>query len=204
MNITTEEKILLAAKKLFFEKGFEGAKMQEIANEAGINKAMLHYYYRSKELLYERVNLSFASVIIPRINSLVDMNLGIFETIENFVTIYVDFLLENPDLPGYFISEMNRNPEKFIKILSDQNLQPNFFAFIQKIAAAVEKKEIRPINPIHLIINIMSMCIFPMLAKPMILFASKMDTQSFDAVLAQRKIEIVQFIHYSIKFPNDK
>ena len=201
--MNTEEKILLAAKKLFFEKGFEGAKMQDIANEAGINKAMLHYYYRSKELLYERVNLSFASVIIPRVNSLVDMQLGVFETIETFVTIYIDFLLENPDLPGYFIGEMNRNPEKFIKVLSDQNLQPNFFAFIQKMNTAIEKQEIRPINPLHLLIHIMSMCIFPFLAKPMIIYASKMNTQDFDHLLAQRKQEIITFIHHSIKISNE-
>ncbi len=200
--MNTEEKILLAAKKKFFENGFAGAKMQDIANEAGINKAMLHYYFRNKELLYERVNLSFASVIIPKINSLDDMNLGVFETLESFVSIYIDFLSDNRDLPSYFISEMNRNPEKFIKILSDQNLQPNLFAFFQKINTAIEKQEIRPINPLHLLIHIMSMCIFPFLAKPMIIYASKMDPSDFDQLVTQRKHEIITFIHHSIKIPN--
>ena len=201
--MTTEEKILLAAKKSFFEKGYDGAKMQDIANDAGINKAMLHYYFRSKELLYEKVNMSFAKVIIPQINSLVDTELNIFQTIENFVEIYLEFLQKNPDLPSYFIGEMNRNHDMFFKVLSEIATQPNFIAFAQKIYSAIEQKEIRPVNPIQLILNIISLCIFPYLAAPMLQYATQSDDTFIGEIIANRKKEITSFILQSLTNQNE-
>jgi len=201
--MTTEEKILLAARKIFFIKGYDGAKMQDIANDAEINKAMLHYYFRNKEQLYEKVNLSFANALIPQINDLVDMELNIFETIENFVGIYLDFLQKNPDLPSYFVGEMNRNQEMFFKVLEKNANLPNLIAFSKKVQIAIDNQEIRAIHPIHLFLNIISLCIFPYISAPMIEYATKPIQIDMNTIFTNRKKEITSFIILSLTNQNN-
>ena len=79
---TTEEKILAAAKKIFVQKGMAGARMQDIADEAGINKALLHYYFRNKEKLFEVIFLAAAERLFPRINRIFEADMPLFERIE--------------------------------------------------------------------------------------------------------------------------
>ena len=98
----TEEKILSAARKIFTTKGMAGARMQDIANEAGINKALLHYYYRDKEKLFETIFLEEAQKFFPKINAIFQSDDPLFLKIEKFVDEYIDEMLENPYLPWLY------------------------------------------------------------------------------------------------------
>ena len=96
---STEQIILEAAKKVFVRKGMAGARMQDIADEAGINKALLHYYFRNKEKLFEMIFMEAAEKFFPRINAIFDSDQPLFEKIESFCEEYISVVMENPYLP---------------------------------------------------------------------------------------------------------
>ena len=111
---SAEEKILAAAQKVFMTKGMAGARMQDIANEAGINKALLHYYFTDKDKLFEVVFLAEAQKFFPKINAIFNSDIPLFGKIENFVTEYIDEMQENPFLPWFVMNEINRDPDHFM------------------------------------------------------------------------------------------
>lgn len=160
-DISTEEKILAAAAKVFTEKGFSGTRTRDIAEEAGINLALLNYYFRSKEKLFQKVMIEkiqqMFSIIIP---VLMDEKLPLDSKIEIASEKYLNFLSENPNLPIFILSEMQKGTSEIASILPIEQVlknNPSMFAQIQ------EKKP--NINPMHIIMNFISMTIFPFVAK---------------------------------------
>ena len=115
----TEEKIFEAATEVFVEKGMDGARMQDIANQAGINKALLHYYYRTKEKLFNAVFEMIARKIFKKFAPVFDENLSLEEKIRFFFREHITFLQENPRLPGFILNEVNRHPERIKKLLAN-------------------------------------------------------------------------------------
>ncbi len=195
---STEEKILAAAKKIFVAKGIDGARMQDIANEAGINKALVHYYFRNKEKLFEVIFKSAANRIFPGVNQIFLADLSVFEKIRKFTDFYLAIIIENPYLPLFVLNEMNKNPLDFFeKIFGSQ--RPELYKFVTQIEEEVRLEIIKPIHPTHLIINIMAMCIFPFVARPMIQMALDIDELEFRYMMEQRKKLVAEFIIDSIK-----
>ena len=117
----TETEILIAAKEIFQQKGMAGARMQEIADKAKINKALLHYYYRSKQLLFEAVFKSAFSLLAPQLNKVLNDDSDLFEKIRKFTENYVSFVIKHPYLPNFVIQELNKNPEFVQKLRSEKN-----------------------------------------------------------------------------------
>lgn len=198
IEINTEQKILLAAKKVFTLKGMAGARMQEIANEAEINKALLHYYYRSKDKLFEAVFMDAFLTMVPDVMDLLKVEMPLFEKIELFAEKYIDIFLENPFIPGFVLNELSQNPQRIVDLISKTGIEPQFF--IDQINDEIAKGKIKPIQPQHLIVNLLSMCIFPFIARPIlktIIFAQ--DDQKFIEFIEQRKKEVPEFIINSIK-----
>src|SRR5208283_4719482 len=107
---STEEVIFDAARTVFIEKGFEGARMQEIALVAGINKALLHYYYRTKEKLFNAIFERVFSQFIPKVIEFMESDTGVLDKLSFFIETYIDVLLHNPFIPQFVINEINRNP----------------------------------------------------------------------------------------------
>ena len=110
---STEQKIFDAAHEVFTQKGMDGAKMQEIADRAGINKALLHYYYRTKEKLYEAVVRVIISKALPAIWHVIESDLPLEEKIKRFIETYIGIISRNPFIPLFIISEINKHPERF-------------------------------------------------------------------------------------------
>lgn len=196
---STEEKILAAAKKVFVQKGMAGARMQDIADEAGINKALLHYYFSNKEKLFEMIFTEAAAKLFPRINAIFESNQPLFEKIYNFCDEYIDVVMENPYLPMFVLYEINRDPAYFMRKVMPPGLRPNPVHFIAQIDAEVKKGTIRPISPLQLLLNLVSLTIFPFVAKPMIQANLGLDEWQFRSTMEQRKKEIPEFIINSIK-----
>nr|MCU0409437.1 TetR/AcrR family transcriptional regulator [Bacteroidales bacterium] len=113
----TEEKIFEAATDVFLEKGMDGARMQDIASHAGINKALLHYYYRTKEQLFSRVFEMIAGRMLAKFSPVFETDLSLEEKIRFFFRTHIEFMQKNPRLPGFILSEVSRNPERFRKLL---------------------------------------------------------------------------------------
>ncbi|MFC2093204.1 TetR/AcrR family transcriptional regulator [Bacteroidota bacterium] len=195
---TTEERILESARQIFQVKGLQGARMQEIADKAGINKAMLHYYYRSKELLFEAVFEEAANRIFPKIVEFLNTDYPLFEKIERFVDYYLTTLLENKYMPAFVLNELNQNPERLVKLMSDRGIFKQD-KFIEQINNAIKDDIIIQIDPRQLITNIISMSIFPFAGRPILMNLFKLDEESYYQFIESRKKEVPKFIINAIK-----
>ncbi len=194
----TEKQILDAAESIFQTKGMDGARMQEIADKAGINKAMLHYYYRSKQLLFEAVFKKAFSLLAPQLSAVLNDASSIEEKIINFTSNYISFIIKHPYLPNFVIQELNRNKD-FISKLKDSKGFPNLENFKKQVDAEVEKGYLKPIKAEQLFINILSLSIFPFVAKPLIMAFANTDETTYQQLMEERKTEVANFIINSIK-----
>lgn len=189
----TETKILKAAKEVFIIKGLEGSRMQEIADTAGINKSLLHYYFRTKNNLFDAVFKDAFFSIIPRIAKMFESDISIFNKIEIFVNDYIDMIVQNPYLPDFIFHETNRNPNRVIFLLRDAWINP--LLIIDIFNEEIKKGNIKPIDPKQLIINIISMCVFPFVSKPIMkgLFFNNNEDE-YKIFIEERKKEVTDFI----------
>lgn len=194
----TEELILNAAKNIFQSKGMAAARMQEIANKAGINKAMLHYYYRSKQLLFEAVFNNAFSLLAPQLNTILNDDSSIEEKIKNFSANYISFIIKHPYLPNFIVQELNRNQD-FILKLKASNSFPNIEKFKTQVALEVEKGLIKPISAEQLFINVMALNIFPFVGKPLLMTFTNTDDEAYKQLMEARKTEVANFIINAIK-----
>jgi TetR/AcrR family transcriptional regulator len=198
LDLSTEEKIVEAARQIFVKHGLEGARMQEIADLAGVNKALLHYYFRSKDVLFGKVFDHYSSFLIPDLETVVNSEIPILDKIELFIDKYISFFQKNTDLPFFYISELNRNPEKVLGILA----KTHKFQYVQQFAfqmmLSMKEGKIKTINPRQLMLNVISMSIFPFLAKPMIQVVMQLDDETFGGLLEERKKAVSDFVRSAL------
>lgn len=198
-EISAKQRILAAAKKVFVSKGMAGARMQDIANEAGINKALLHYYFRNKDKLFETVFLDEAQKFFPKINMIFQSELPLVVKIEQFVKEYIDEMLENPYLPWFVMNEINRDPDQFLyKIWGKDNL-PKPDKFLEQMEREMQAGSIRRVHPVHLFMHLLSLTIFPFIARPMMVRNMRLTEKEFKLLMEQRRKEIPQFIIHAIR-----
>src|ERR1700733_1082064 len=153
---TSQERILAAAKKVFLAKGLSGARMQDIADEAGINKALLHYYFRNKEKLFEVIFKDAAGQLFPTINMIFESESPLFEKLSQFCEEYITVILKNPYLPLFVLNEINRDPQHFLHKIWGEKYRPKPQKFLAQIEHEVAKGTIVPVSPIQLLINLLS------------------------------------------------
>lgn len=194
----TESRIMDAAKTVFIEKGLDGTTMQQIADKAGMNKSLLHYYFRTKEKLFKAV-FSFAfNHFVPQIQEIIASEETIFIKIERIVDEYIDMLSKNSFVPAFILHEINRNPDRLFDIVQGSGLNPK--TLIDQFMQEIEKGNIRPVNPKHLIVNMLSLCIFPFAARPLlqrVLFNN--ESKAYLQFLHERKKIVTDFIIHSIR-----
>lgn len=194
----TEEQILEAAQQVFQAKGMDGARMQEIADKASINKAMLHYYYRSKQLLFEAVFKKAFALLAPQLNAILNDDSALEDKIKSFTHNYISFMMKHPYLPNFIIQELNRNP-KFIESIKNNVAFPNISKFKTQVEEEVENGSIVPINAEQLFINILSLNVFPFVASPLIKAFTNVDDNTYKTMLEARKTAVSDFIINAIK-----
>jgi AcrR family transcriptional regulator len=195
---STEQKILEAAKQVFMEKGLDGARMQDIADRAAINKALLHYYFRSKDKLFDVIFMEEARKFLPRMADIMLSDIDLFEKIERFVEAYIDMLLQNPLLPLFILNEVNRNPGEMVKKIWGTQ-RPPADKIDEYLAKLAKKGVIKPIKAEQLMLNMVSLCIFPFIARPMVQWIFKKNDKEFIQMMEQRKKEVAKFIIDSIR-----
>lgn len=163
LDLSTEEKIKEAASIVFTKKGYGNARTRDIAEEAGINLALLNYYFRSKEKLFqivmaERIDKLFG-VLGP---VLTDESTTLEEKLEKITESYINMLLEHPDLPIFVLSEIRNNPEQLSnRFQARKHLTES--VFIKQLVARRSD-----INPFHFLMNLLGMNLFPFVAKPVL------------------------------------
>ncbi|MBX9782558.1 MAG: TetR/AcrR family transcriptional regulator [Chitinophagaceae bacterium] len=194
----TQQRILEAARKVFLEKGMAGARMQDIADEAGINKALLHYYFTSKDMLFEQIFANTSQTFVPHINEIIESDMPLFEKIEHICDDYISMLIKNPYMPLFLINEINKQDGDFLKRMWGKQ-KANLSFFVAQIQKEVKKGTIKPIHPAQLYMNIMSMCVFPFLGKPMMQFMTKVTDKEFVQLMEERKTFVARFVIDSIR-----
>lgn len=197
-DLQTEGKILEAAKKIFQKQGFAGARMQEIADKAGINKSMVHYYFRSKDKLFQQVFQSSVREFFPVIFEVLNADLGLVRKVEKLVETYYNLFKEHPHLPRFIIHEMNQHPQRFKQFMNNIDLKIPVY-FIKQIQAEVNAGTMKEINPRDFIINTIGLCVFPLIARPMIETVFEMNDEQYRQYLDQRKNDLPKFILNAVK-----
>lgn len=196
---STEEKIKNAARKVFTQKGYSGTKTRDIAKEAGINLALLNYYFRSKEKLFDIIMLeSFQEFMKSMISVFNDEKTSLEKKIESMVSNYIDLLIKQPDIPLFVLSELRNNPNELIKKMSlDNNLMKSFF--MKQIQQAIKEEKIANISPVHFFMNMMSLTVFPFVASPMLKNLGDLQQKDFDKLMQERKKLIPKWIKATMK-----
>lgn len=194
----TEEKIFNAAQTVFQRKGFDGARMQEIADEADINKSMLHYYYRSKEKLFRKVFQAGAAAIFPVIMKILGSEISLRQKVEEIVEFYYSTFRSNPFLPAFVVHEMNRNPKEFTEFIMSLNIQiPEKFG--EQIRMEVKAGRMMFVEPQHFFLNVVSLCMMPMIARQMVQAIFRLDDEHYWDFLEVRKTMITKIIFSGIQ-----
>jgi len=191
---TTEERIVEAARRVFIQKGLSGARMQEIADEAGINKALLHYYFRNKEKLFDHIFEGVVKKIAEGLTLSFGKEMDIYGRLGTVVDVYCDILLENRYLPLFVLNAMNNDPLKFAGVLSE-NMVPVYGNILEDFRQSAEKGVIRDYDPVHLFLNMLGLIIFPFAMYPMIEKVAPEHIRPFlKNFLESRKEEIKKFL----------
>ena len=189
---TTEDKILEAAEREFMTKGFSAARTTSIAEAAGVTHAMLHYYFRTKELLFHKI-------VDGKLNLLAELALGpmeasdlpLFEKLKVIIERHIDFIASNPELPVFFITELRNNPDRMQTIFTNVHSTANrVVSLLQaEIDRCADSGLCRRVDAGNLILDIISLDIFPFMASPIVsrVFAPIMDDPAI--FIAKRKQE---------------
>ncbi|MFK7770814.1 MAG: TetR/AcrR family transcriptional regulator [Saprospiraceae bacterium] len=200
MAKVTEQEILEIARKHFVRKGFAGARMQEIADEAGINKAMLHYYFRSKDKLYHEIIKQTLNFMIPKLANAISQEGNFWEKIERLINTYIDTLTEHPDIPFFIIAELSQKRERFIEELKNKSSHfPAAQKFVMEMMNEMAQGNIKEFPPIHLFLNIVGMTVFPFMAKPVFQTIFEVSEKDFEQLMQLRKKVILDFVKSALK-----
>ena len=196
---STEDAILQVARKVFTQKGLSGARMQDIADEAGVNKALLHYYFQSKEKLFALIFDQEFEKFFSSLAVIISSDLGLFEKIKQIVGLDIERLVQFPDMPLFVINEVSRNPDIMAKRLKPLQQKSVMETFQKQIAAEIQKGTIKIISAEQLLINIQSLSIFPFVAKPMLKKVLQKTEKDYQEMIQVRKKELADFIINAIK-----
>ncbi|WP_316821033.1 TetR/AcrR family transcriptional regulator [Pedobacter gandavensis] len=193
--LTTEEKIKEAATKLFIDRGFAATRTRDIAAEAGINLALLNYYFRSKEKLFEVVMAESLALFLVGLEEILnDVNTVLKDKVARIAVHYIDLLKKYPDLPLFILTEIKAAPSWLEKNLSIQEMlgESNFY---KQLEATTQKK----IAPIHLIMNLLGILVFPFVGSPVLRGADEQSKLEFDQLMEERKYWIPIWIEAMLK-----
>ena len=202
----TEERILAAARTVIIRRGTSGARMREIAEEADVNPALLHYYFRSKDRLAEAVFQQAARRLFPPVIALLGSDDPLETKVERVVEHELRVLMENPFLPGYVLAELNQHPERarhLVEALMGTRVEgfaPQVFARLAaQIGERVAAGTMRPISADQFVMNLLSLCVFPFAARPMFCAVLQLDAGGFAAMIERRREALVPFFLAALK-----
>ena len=195
-DMTTEAAIMQAAENEFLEKGFNGAKTTEIARRAGVTHAMLHYYFRTKENLFDQVFLEKLQIVANSFSMILGKDLPFLERIKLGIEAHFDYLLANPKLPAFIIHEIIADETR--REVCKAVILPKFQEVLQRLKIAMQeevaKGTIRFIEPWDLMMNIVSLNVFVFVATPLVKMIVNVDDENFGAFLEHRKQQNVELI----------
>jgi TetR/AcrR family transcriptional regulator len=182
----TEKLIKEKAKTLFFQKGFMDATTQEIADEAGVNRALIHYYFRSRELMLDILLDETLQEKKDRVRNILSSSYPFREKIARYIDTVVDYGLTYPYLENFIISETARHPDK-IRDFCAKDRSKSSDLIRQDLEEEIRKKKIAPISAEHFMVNLVALCNYPLLAKSILKTIHGMTDSTYRKFLNERK-----------------
>ena len=195
----TEEKIFEAATDVFVEKGLDGARMQDIAEHAGINKALLHYYFRTKDKLFSAVFEMIAKKIFKKFAPVFDDDLNLEEKIRFFFREHISFLQANPRLPGFLLNEVNRNPARIKKLLNNIDFNNIWLQLYKQHKNELQKYNISQETLPQIMISMAAMSVFPFAARGILESILGNLGLNFNEFMEERKTFAADFVINALK-----
>jgi len=195
----TEEKIFDAAAEVFVEKGMNGARMQDIANRAMINKSLLHYYYRTKDKLFDAVFQKLAGKVFAKFAPVFNENLTLEEKLRFFYKEHISFMNENPRLPAFILNEINRNPELIKRILKSVDFNKLWDMLENQHKAELEMYNITRATIPQLMSTIAAISVFPFAARGILETILEKAGMDFDTYIEERKEFAADFVIGALK-----
>jgi AcrR family transcriptional regulator len=194
-NSSTEQKIKEAARKVFTRKGYAASRTRDIAEESGLNLALINYYFRSKEKLFEIVMTeNIQAFVHERVTEIINnRDTSLPEKIEKLVDSYIDTLVANPDLPLFIMNEIRTNPNNIILMRMGFKERADNSHLMEQLNELKKNARFK-INPLHLIMNIMGMIIFPFIASPILQNVGGLNREQFNQLMRERKKLIPMWI----------
>jgi AcrR family transcriptional regulator len=197
MDASTEERIIAAARIVFTRKGYESAKIRDIAAEADINLSLVNYYFRSKEKLFQLVMSEVVEQLFTGVTSILnDHGLSLHEKIEQLVSYYTALLLQNPSFPLFMVNELFSGGDTILK----GNRKDAIFLshFFQQLAALQANGKLS-VNPLHILVNLIGFMVMPFLARPLLDRSNILNPEAFKAFIEDRKQLIPLWIKSMLK-----
>jgi len=186
LSTETEQKIVSSAEKLFYQKGKAGTSMQDIADDAGINRTLLNYYFRSKDQLFEAVFRKAMGRFVPNLASMLHSDMRFRDYIPHLVETIIDTMIDHPQIPIFVLQELSSNPDRMPQIIREMGIDPRvgFRKFEQEQVNGIFGR----IDVRHFFMNVLSLCIFPFAARPVVTeFLYHGDNEAFIEAMKQRK-----------------
>lgn len=190
---STEERIREAAKRVFLEKGFDGATSRDIAEAAGINIALTNYYFRSKEKLFINIFEEMCELFFKGMIDIMNKSITLREKIAEIIAHDFRLMKENPSLSLFIMTEIHRNPDRMVNVLGGMK-QIHHSMFEQQIQEAVKRGDIRPISAIHLMPMMVANVQFVFIGKAMHMKMWHMSEADFDAFVDKHQELVVEMI----------
>jgi len=202
----TEARILAAARIVFTRAGTAGARMQDIAREAGVNQALLHYYFRSKQALADRVFREAAATLFSALPRDIRPDASLEDLLRAFVRAYIDTVRRTPFVPAYIAAEVHQHPARVVQMVREitgadpTGATPAVLRVVQAmIDARVAAGEMRPIKAEQLVINTMALLAFPFVARALLAGVYGMDDAAFERFLDERRDDLPRFILNAVR-----
>ena len=173
----TEERILEAAKKVFLRDGLQGARMQDIADLASINRSMLHYYFRDKSMLSHQVMKSVVSQFIVTFKENLNSDLSFEDKVDNYIETEIDLAYNHSDMLIFALHEASKDPDFFKKIINNKHSM----IFRKQLREAYEKGEITVKNSEEFAVLVSSISMFPFIAGPLYMMIFKWDEEKWES-----------------------
>jgi AcrR family transcriptional regulator len=196
----TEQRILDAAHAVFVRAGTAGARTLEIAKEAGVNPALLHYYFRTKERLAEAVFRRAAGQLLPAVVRILASDATLEDKVEQVVQVELQFLSKAPYLPGYILSELAHHPDRAPQLIAAVTGEVPVALGAQvrtvlakQIDARVRDRTMHPISPDQFAVNLLALCVFPFAARPLFMALFGIDQHGFEQFIDRRRKELAPF-----------
>lgn len=199
INLDVKERILLVARDLFIQNGYNSTSIRDIAAASETNVAMVNYYYHSKYNLFEIIFDEALDVLMKRVFTIVSSDKTFFDLVGQWIDSYYETLMEYPQIPIFILNEINQNPERLTERVLRHKPFQIFLALSERVEKEVRQGNIRSIPPLDLILNVLSLCIFPFVFGRMATKVADKTQHEYDQMLNEHKTHVKEFVINALK-----